>query len=340
MGPQRLSKSSQDNIHAKASNGWSLWHIAQELALPYSTVQRFLADHPVNVAVSKGGRPASLTPENCRWIVRQVTSGQAKTAVEVVRKLDTDLNIIVSSWTVRNVLHKAGLVAVERPMKPKITARQAKERYTFALAHQDWTIVDWSHVIWSDETKVNRFCSDGRSYAWIHDGEELKPSQVKQTVKHGGGSIMIWGCMTYEGIGNMCRIEGTMDKELYKAILEDDLLGTIDYYGFDSEHVIFQHDNDPKHTAKTVKEWLGQQDFDTLVWPASSPDLNPIEHLWAHLKMQLAKFDTPPKGMLELWERVEQEWNKITPDVCKNIVDSMPRRIEAVIKSKGWWTDY
>ena len=151
---------------------------------------------------------------------------------------------------------------------------------------------------------------------------------------------MIWGSMTYEGIGNMCHIEGTMDKELYKAILEDDLLGTIDYYGFDSSHVIFQHDNDPKHTAKTVKEWLGEQDFNTLEWPASSPDLNPIEHLWAHLKMQLAKYDTPPKGILELWERVEQEWNKISPDVCKNLIDSMPRRIEAVIKSKGWWTDY
>jgi transposase len=340
MGPQRLSNRIKDDIHSKASHGWSLHQIAQELSLPYSTVQRFLVESPVDMPVNRGGRPASLTPGNSRWIIRQVTSGQAKTAVEGAKMLESHFNVKVTPRTIRNALHKAGLTAVERPIKPKITARQAKERYAFALAHQDWTIVDWSHVIWSDETKINRFCSDGRSYAWIRDGEALKPSQLKQTVKHGGGSVMIWGCMTYEGIGYMCRIEGTMDKELYKTILEDDLLGTIDYYGFDSSHVIFQQDNDPKHTAKTVKEWLGQQEFNTLEWPASSPDLNPIEHLWAHLKMQLSKFDTPPKGMLELWERVEQEWDKISPDVCKNLIDSMPRRIEAVIKSKGWWTDY
>ena len=90
-----------------------------------------------------------------------MTSGQAKTAVEGAKNLETNLNVKVTPQTIRNALHKAGLAAVDRPIKPKITARQAKERYTFALAHQDWTIVDWSHVIWSDETKVSRFCSDG-----------------------------------------------------------------------------------------------------------------------------------------------------------------------------------
>ena len=75
-------------------------------------------------------------------------------------------------------------------------------------------------------------------------------------------------------------------------------------------------------------------------WPAQSPDLNPIEHLWHHPKRRLADYETPPKGILEPWERAEQEWNKIPADVCRNLVESMPRRIAAVIKAKGGFTKY
>ena len=63
---------------------------------------------------------------------------------------------------------------------------------------------------------------------------------------------MIWGCMTSKGVGYLCKIEGIMDQHLYKSILEDDLLNTIDYYNMKKEKIIFQHDNDPKHKAKSV----------------------------------------------------------------------------------------
>ncbi|KAG1807346.1 uncharacterized protein BJ212DRAFT_1485742 [Suillus subaureus] len=48
-----------------------------------------------------------------------------------------------------------------------------------------------------------------------------------------------------------------------------------------------------------------------MIWPAQSPDLNPLEHLWVHLKRRLAEYEHPPKGMEELWRRIEEEWNKI-----------------------------
>ncbi len=77
-----------------------------------------------------------------------------------------------------------------------------------------------------------------------------------------------------------------------------------------------------------------------LIWPANSPDMNPIEHLWTHVKNQLKKYDSPPSGVLELWERVEETWNAIPVEVCQNLIESMPRRLEAVIKAKGKWTKY
>ena len=77
-----------------------------------------------------------------------------------------------------------------------------------------------------------------------------------------------------------------------------------------------------------------------LEWPTQSPDLSPIEHLWEYLKRMLARYKTEPNGMLELWERVETELDKITSEVCIKLIESMPRRIAAVLKARGCYTKY
>ena len=102
----------------------------------------------------------------------------------------------------------------------------------------------------------------------------------------------------------------------------------------------FQQDNNPKHTSQLAKKWFSDNSIKVLEWPAQSPDLNPIEHLWEHLKCQLQQDESPPKGVHELWERMEKEWNEISPEVCQNLIESMPRRIQAAIKAKGGHTKY
>lgn len=75
-------------------------------------------------------------------------------------------------------------------------------------------------------------------------------------------------------------------------------------------------------------------------WPAQSPDLNPIENLWAILKRRLAVHERAPKNMDELWHRVHDEWNNISKENIQNLVESMPNRIKSVKKNKGLWTKY
>ncbi|KIJ09617.1 hypothetical protein PAXINDRAFT_87233 [Paxillus involutus ATCC 200175] len=77
-----------------------------------------------------------------------------------------------------------------------------------------------------------------------------------------------------------------------------------------------------------------------MVWPAQSPDLNPIEHAWGYLKRRLAEHEHPPNGMEQLWERIEVEWNKIPAAMCQGLIESMPRRVKAVLKAKGGSTKY
>ncbi|KAG0847630.1 hypothetical protein G6F17_012358 [Rhizopus arrhizus] len=213
------------------------------------------------------------------------------------------------------------------------------------MAHKDWTVDDWKRVVWSDETKINRFNSDRRTWAWIRSGESLKYHHVKMTVKHGGGNIMLWSAITYAGVGWMCKINGNMDKTLYKEILEDELERTIEYgtnkLGLERHQVIFQHDNDPKHTSKLVKEYLEQQSHNILEWPAQSPDLNPIENMWSLLKRRLNDYETAPKGMNELYERVTKVWyDLMKPEECQKVIETMPKRIKQCIKNKERWTDY
>ena len=101
-----------------------------------------------------------------------------------------------------------------------------------------------------------------------------------------------------------------------------------------------KRDNDPKHTCKKAKQWFQDHEYQVMDWPAQSPDINPIEHFGHHLKRILAEYEIPPKGILELWDRVEEEWNKIPSEVCQNPIESMPRHVEAVIKAKGGYTKY
>ena len=78
----------------------------------------------------------------------------------------------------------------------------------------------------------------------------------------------------------------------------------------------------------------------TLKWPAQSPDLNLIEHLRDYLKRKFAEYNEPPQGMIELWERVEAEWEKISQDICTKLINKIPKKIKAVIEAKGRYTKH
>ena len=151
---------------------------------------------------------------------------------------------------------------------------------------------------------------------------------------------MVWGCMGWNGVGKLVEVQGKMDAEQYCDILENGLVESFEVLEMEEEERYFQQDNDPKHTSKKAKKWFEDNDIEVISWPAQSPDLNPIEHLWEHLKHCPHQYDTPPKGVHELWDRVSEEWNAISPEVCQNLIESMPRRIEAVLRAKGGHTKY
>jgi hypothetical protein len=109
-------------------------------------------------------------------------------------------------------------------------------------------------VIWSDETRVHRVESVGDIWGWVAPEPTSTENTTRPIMRFGGGSILLWGCMTMDGLGYCCKIEGNMDAELYTNILSDELVRTMEYYGLDAGHVMLQHDNDPKHTSRQARE--------------------------------------------------------------------------------------
>ncbi|KAG1252213.1 hypothetical protein G6F68_011886 [Rhizopus microsporus] len=122
-----------------------------------------------------------------------------------------------------------------------------------------------------------------------------------------------------------------MDSATYQHILGTTLKDSVDYYGINWSSWYFQQDNDPKHKSKSTLKWLQDNRVNVISdWPAQSPDLNPMEHIWRQLKLNLSLYKTHAKNTQELWERIEKEWNKFDKDLCCKYIDTMPDRIRAL----------
>lgn len=167
-------------------------------------------------------------------------------------------------------------------------------------------------------------------------GKRLEPRNCKMNFKHGGGSVMVWTCFSANGVGPFHKIDGTMDRFMYKNILETKMIPHAEWNM--PLRWVFQHDNDPKHTSKVVKDFIEENGIQVLDWPAQSPDLNPIENLFGILKKSVSgkRF----KNRNELFQGLKAEWKRVPESVLNNLIESMPRRCAEVIKNKGSYTKY
>jgi hypothetical protein len=195
----------------------------------------------------------------------------------------------------------------------------------------------WKTVLFCDERKFNIFGSDGLTFGESDKKKELDPKNVIPTVKHGGGHAMVRGCMGYAGVGETAIVEGIMNAGGYVNILRGNLKKSVRKLGIQDSY-LFQQDNDPKYTARTIREWLLYDARDLLETPPQSPDINLMENLWSLLGEKNRKCKCSSRQILI--ENLKKEWDKIDQEVTANLVNSMPRRLQAIIDAKGLHTKY
>ncbi|GFX00952.1 transposable element Tc1 transposase [Trichonephila clavipes] len=139
--------------------------------------------------------------------------------------------------------------------KPFVSKVNRKKRIDSAKENEKQDSKFWNHVIFSDESKFNIHGSDEHQKVWRKANAALEPKNMGGTVKRGGGLIMVWGCMTATEVGNLVIINGIMNQYSYLNILKNNLIQSASKLGLDGSF-IFQQDNDSKHTARVVREWL------------------------------------------------------------------------------------
>ncbi len=159
-----------------------------------------------------------------------------------------------------------------------MSLKNRKARLEFAKRHLKKPSQFWNNILWTDETKINLYQSDGKRRVWRRKGTAHDPKHTTSSVKHGGGSVMAWACMAASGTGSLVFIDDVtadkssrMNSEVFRAILSahiqpnaSELIG---------RRFTVQMDNDPKHTAKATKEFLKGKKWTVMQWPSQSPDL-------------------------------------------------------------------
>lgn len=318
-------------------NGSTMNKIAKQLNVSRKRVQNAIKKAKQTKPTPENrGRPRKTSARLDREITLKVKKDPFLSAPRLKEMVSSQYNIKLSASTIKRRLCDAKLNGRIAKKKPHVSKRNIEKRLTFAKSHRDRDDKWWRNVLWSDESKFNRFSSDGKVYVRRPPNQENNPKYTLKTVKHGGGNVIVWGCFSWYGVGPLFRINGIMNAEMYKHILKDVMLP----YARSDMPLIwkFMHDNDPKHTAKIIKKFIEKEKISILEWPPQSPDLNPIENLWNTIDKRIDR--SKATNLDNFWEEIQKAWYSISEAECRCLVSSMGRRCEAVLKNKGFPTKY
>lgn len=314
--------------------------IAEDLNIAPSTVTRIYQRYSKSrdwYAVTPGrGRKPKLSKKDLFFAKRKFYSGEIRNGAHLQRQYFGH----VGKSTLRRALRNYGLEGHKRHRVPYISPAQRQMCISWANQFRFAPQGFWNQIIFSDESKFNLFGSDGDRVCRRLTGDALHPVFTQKQVKHGGGNVMVWGCITNQGVGHLVRVVGRMDKRQYVDILERGLLPTLEDYHLDLSATTFQEDNDPKHTSKLAKAFLKEKGIRCLPWPSGSPDMNIIEHVWGYLEEKVQQHKPHPSNLEQLWRILQEEWQKIPLGFIQNLYRSMGRRVTELHHRSGWNTKY
>ena len=339
--PRALSRDTREIIIKLLQQGKYQRDIAEQLDVSRCAVQKAISTWKKSGALTptySAGRPRKTTPRDDRVIIQKCLSNRHLNSTELTKELKDRSGTQVSSSTVRRRLLSAGLKACRPRKKPLFSKIQRKRRLEWTKDKRFWTFAQWRRVLFSDESRFTVQNHTGSCYVRRQTGEEYSPLCTLPTIKH-PQSLMVWGCMTADGVGRLTVCDGMMNGQKYISTLKNMMLPSARELCPDGERWYYQDDNAPCHRAKRVADWMKSSGVKTIDWPAQSPDLNPIENLWFRIGKIIAK--DKPRTKRELTEKIINAWNHVvTKEDLTNLVRSMPKRCQDVIKNKGWPIKY
>jgi DDE superfamily endonuclease/Transposase len=250
--------------------------------------------------------------------------------------LRSELRVEASTRTVRRRLDEAGIFGRVARIEYPFTQEHITRRFEFAQEHQGWTDDQWARVLFGDETYI---CLGAQGRVWVQRPEDA--AFLRQYMAQGqtnfAPKIGIWACFSSQGVGAIQIFDDTMDTRLYTDTMQR-FMKPCALRLWPSGAWFYLQDNASYHKSHRSLEWFHNNGVDLVELPPHSPDLNPIENLWADLKRRVeSRF---PHSIPELKQIVTEEWENTTQLTCSSLVDSMHDRMLAVVATCGHKTGY
>ena len=286
-----------------------------------------------------GGRQRATTPRQDRFLVVQARRHPFVNATTLRNELRNAVGVNISTQTVRNRLRQSGLRSRRACIRIPLTRLHKQARLNWAQYHVNWTDNGWDAVLFTDESKYCLDFTDRRARVWRRHGERFRDANIAEHDRYGGGSIMVWAGISRGGRTDLHIVmRGMMTGLRYRDEVLD--IYVRQYAGAIGPQFILMDDNARPHRARVVEEYLQQNTIVRMDWPAYSPDLNPIEHVWNMLQVAILRRPVQSRTLMDLGNALTEEWNNLEMAAIQRLIGSMSRRCQAVIASRGSHTRY
>uniref|UniRef100_A0A673ADV1 Tc1-like transposase DDE domain-containing protein n=1 Tax=Sphaeramia orbicularis TaxID=375764 RepID=A0A673ADV1_9TELE len=306
-------------------------HVAQRLGCGRRVIDRLAARYRETGQVvdrPRSGHPRVTTQRQDAYIVLSARHRNLRSA----SRLRDDLQ------TTRNRLHARGIHARRPVVRPVLTRQHVANRLAWCRTHLHWTMANWRMMVFSDESRFMVTPTDGRARVWWERGQRYVANNVLHRDRWGAGSVMVWGAIWWTGRSNLIIVHGNLNGHGYiENILRPEVARIMRQLG---PKAVFQDDNARPHRSSAVDQFFEDEGINHMDWPARSPDLNPIEHLWDMLDRQVRSWNHQLRSVQELTQWIQEEWRAIPHQQIQTLIGSMRRRCTAVIDARGRHSRY
>jgi transposase len=315
----------------------SITKIARIIGVSRNCVRKTLDNFKLSGQVKdkpRIGRPKKFTSRDESFIFKSVRKNSKLSLRNIVTMFHNHaFNKTICAATIKKILDKKGIGSYIAVRKPLLSVMDRIKRRNWAKTRLNWTIDDWNKIIFTDESNFEMINRKGRVFVKRLKNEKYLSRFCVPRVQGGGGSLGIWGCFSGVGTGCCHIFGGRMNQQNYMNTLENYLFPSVYLlYGENSEWIL-QHDGAPAHRANSISSWLIENNITVLPWCPRSPDLNPIENIWAWIQSRMVK--ARMVNLEEFKQTLHELWLSIPNEMCTNLINSMPKRVLACYRSNG-----